>query len=451
VHSLSRRLLLSVSVSLVAFFGVTIVVLDANFRDISEHSLQDLLDAQIVALVAASEPQANGVFAPLTRDLQSRLATPRSGLYAQIRSAQVGVPIWNSPSTAGAEIDFGPELRTGDKEFRPAAKVGSEGVALASRGISFTDEAHVRRDLTFSVAASLTPYHEQLWSFRRRLFGWFFGLALALLATLGGLLRWVLAPVRRLEREINAVEAGSLESLGDGYPRELAGVATNLNTLLLGERNRLARYRDTLGNLAHSLKTPLAVMRSTLPKSQTESTGIRVTEIDRMTAIVEHQLRRAAAGGALLGQAPVDVGKVVGELRIAMLHVHGRKDLLISVRVAPNAQFVGDRGDFMELMGNLIDNACKWCEQQVRVSARVEPLAPPKHRLKIIVEDDGPGISEGDRARVLQRGVRADESVPGHGLGLAMARDTVELYGGTLTIERSDLGGARICLGLPGR
>jgi two-component system, OmpR family, sensor histidine kinase PhoQ len=450
VHSLSRRLLLSVSVSLVAFFGVTIFVLDASFRDMSEHSLEDLLDAQIIALIAASEPQANGVFAPLKRDLQSRLATPRSGLYAQIRSAQSGVPPWNSPSTAGADIDFGPELKTGARNFRNA-NVGSEEVAIASRGISFTDEAHVRRDLTFSVAASLTPYHEQLWRLRRQLFGWFVGLALVLLATLGGLLRWVLAPVRRLEREINAVEAGSLESLGGGYPRELAGVATNLNTLLIGERNRLARYRDTLGNLAHSLKTPLAVMRSTLPRSGTEPTGILVTEIDRMTDIIEHQLKRAAAGGALLGQAPLDVAPLVRDLRAAMMRVHARKDFLIAVTVAPNAQFVGDRGDFTELMGNLIDNACKWCAEQVRVTVGVDTDAAPKHRLKIVVEDDGPGISEGDRARVLQRGVRADESVPGHGLGLAMVRDTVDLYSGTLTIERSELGGARISLSLPGR
>jgi hypothetical protein len=170
VHSLSRRLLLSVSVSLVAFFGVTIFVLDASFRDVSERSLQDLLDAQIVALVASAEPQANGVFAPLARDLQSRLATPRSGLYAQIRSAQVGVPTWNSPSMAGADIDFGPKLQTGEKDFRPA-KVGNEEVAIASRGISFKDEANVQRNLTFSVAVSLTPYHEQLLSLRRRLFG----------------------------------------------------------------------------------------------------------------------------------------------------------------------------------------------------------------------------------------------------------------------------------------
>jgi two-component system sensor histidine kinase PhoQ len=450
VHSLSRRLLLSVSVSLVAFFGVTIFVLDASFRDVSARSLEDLLDAQIVALVASAEPQSSGVFAPLTRDLESRLATPRSGLYAQIRSANANVPTWRSPSTAGADIDFGPMLKTGQKGFR-YAQVHDEDVAIASRGIFFEDEARVRRNLTFSVAASLTPYEEQLWSFRRRLFGWFVGLALVLLATLGALLRWVLAPVRRLEREINAVEEGKRESLGDGYPRELSGVATNLNTLLVGERNRMTRYRDTLGNLAHSLKTPLAVMRTTLPTCGPESAGILGAEIDRMSGIIEHQLKRAASGGALLGQAPLEVEPLASELRATLLKVYARKDLSIALSVAPDAQFVGDRGDLLELLGNLIDNACKWCASQVRVTISSDPNAGPRERLVVVVEDDGPGISETDRARVLERGVRADENVPGHGLGLAMVRDTVDLYDGKLAIDRSDLGGARICLTLPGR
>ncbi|MEP7247498.1 MAG: ATP-binding protein [Gammaproteobacteria bacterium] len=450
MHSLSRRLLLSVSASLVAFFGVTIVVLDASFRDVAEHSLQDLLDAQIVALVASAEPQPNGVFAPLPRDLETRLATPGSGRYAEIQSARPKVPRWVSPSTAGTEIDFGPMLKTGEKAFR-YVRSRDEDLAIASRGISFRDEQRVRRNLTFSVAATLAPYNAQLWSFRRRLFGWFVGLALALLATLGGLLRWVLAPVRRLEREINAVEEGARESLGDGYPRELSGVATNLNTLLVGERNRMTRYRDTLGNLAHSLKTPLAVMRTTLPTCGSQSAGLLGGEIDRMSAIIEHQLKRAASGGALLGQAPLDVEPLVTELRSTLLKVYARKDLSISLSVEPNAQFVGDRGDLMELLGNLIDNACKWCASQVRVTILSNPDAVPRQRLRIVVEDDGPGISEGDRARVLERGVRADENVPGHGLGLAMVRDTVDLYGGSLALDRSELGGARISLALPGR
>lgn len=450
MHSLSRRLLLSVSVSLVAFFGVTIFVLDLSFQDVSDRSLADLLDAQIVALVASSDPQPNGVFSPPTRDLASRLATPKSGLYAQIQSASAHSAPWRSPSTAGADIDFGPILATGAKYFR-YSRVHNEDVAIASRGISFEDEGRIRHNLTFSVAASLKPYQEQLWTFRRRLFGWFVGLAVLLLATLGGLLRWVLSPVRRLEREINAVEEGAVQSLSGGYPRELSGVATNLNALLVGERNRMTRYRNTLGNLAHSLKTPLAVMRTTLPTCTAEQAQVLGNEIDRMSDIIEHQLKRAASGGALLGQAPLDVEPLVSELRSTLLKVYARKDLSIAVRVEQGAQFVGDRGDLFELLGNLLDNACKWCVGQVRVTVSAAPEAEPRQRLRIVVEDDGPGITEADSTRVLERGVRTDERVPGHGLGLSMVRDTVDLYGGRLTIERSELGGARISLALPGR
>jgi two-component system sensor histidine kinase PhoQ len=229
-------------------------------------------------------------------------------------------------------------------------------------------------------------------------------------------------------------------------------VATNLNTLLVGERDRMTRYRNTLGNLAHSLKTPLAVMRTTVPDVPPDQAALLAREIDRMSAIIDRQLQRAASGGALLGQAPLDVEPIVAELRVAMLKVYGmRKDMALSVDVAPGSQFVGDRDDFIELLGNLLDNASKWCKERVRVSASPDPTAPPRQRLRIVVEDDGPGISQGDSERVLERGVRIDQQVPGHGLGLNMVRDTVDLYGGTLKIERSELGGARISLALPGR
>jgi len=249
-----------------------------------------------------------------------------------------------------------------------------------------------------------------------------------------------------MEREIHEVEEARRESLGSGYPRELAGVAGNLNALLIGERKRVVRYRDTLGNLAHSLKTPLAVMRA-------EGASATVsTEIDRMSGIIDHQLKRAAAsGGALLGQAPVEVGQVAAELRATLLRVYASKDLVIELAVAPGAQFIGDRGDLTELLGNLLDNACKWCRTRVRFGATTEAGAGPRERLCLVVEDDGPGISAVDRARVLQRGVRADEKVPGHGLGLSMVHDAVDLYGGRLMIDTSPLGGARFTLRLPGR
>jgi two-component system sensor histidine kinase PhoQ len=446
VHSLSRRLLVSVSVPLALFFGVMMLVLDTGFRALSERSLQELLDSQMVSLIAAADPQPDGTYAPTPQELDPRLRTPRSGLYAQIRSQHHQ---WRSPSTAGLSSDFGALLVPGERNLAYAA-FGHDRVAIESRAIQFADDPKGTRALTFSVAVSLSPYEEQQWRFRRELIGWFAGLMLVLLATLAALLRWVLGPVRRMEREIHEVEEGRCETLGAGYPRELSGVATNLNALLLGERKRVARYRDTLGNLAHSLKTPLAVMRSSL--SAGAESGTVGAEIDRMTGIIEHQLKRAAAsGGALLGQAPVEVAQVASELRGALLRVYARKDLSLELAIAPATLFIGDRGDLTELLGNLLDNACKWCRSRVRLTAASDESAGPRERLTLVVEDDGAGISAADRARVLERGVRADQNVPGHGLGLAMVHDTVDLYGGQLSIDSSPLGGARFSLRLPGR
>jgi two-component system sensor histidine kinase PhoQ len=287
--------------------------------------------------------------------------------------------------------------------------------------------------------------------------GWFGALVLALLATMAWMMRRALSPVRRLEQEIAAVEAGTAQRLGTDYPRELASVAQGLNALLESERNRIARYRDTLGNLAHSLKTPLAVIRAQLGSPTAGEgggeTGGLAREVDRISQIVAHQLRRAAAGGGVtLGQASVPILPLVTELRATLLKVHAAKDLRIDLDVPPELGFLGDSGDILELLGNLLDNACKWCRSRASVSARLAAASEPAHRLVIVVEDDGAGIAAADRARVIERGVRADERVPGHGLGLAMVRDTAALYGGELTIGSSEtLGGARAELRLPGR
>ena len=452
MHSLSRRLLISVAVPLALFFGVMMLVLDTGFRTLSERQLHALLDSQIVTLIAAAEPNpAGGYDAPLN-GLDARLGTPDSGVYAQIRSSN---HVWSSPSSSGLQIDFGEPLTQGDRQFS-YAMVGHGRVAIESRGISFQDEAKQGQPLTFSVAVSLTPYEQQLWVFRSRMLGWFTGLMLLLLVSLAALLRRVLAPLRRLEREIHQVEEGRSETLGSGYPRELSGVALHLNALLVGERKRVARYRDTLGNLAHGLKTPLTVMRTALSSDVASDNQSRMIggEIDRMTDIIEHQLKRAAAsGGALLGQAPVAVAAVAAELRGTLLKVYAtRKDLSIELAVQEGSFFIGDRGDFVELLGNLMDNACKWCRERVRVSVSVERgRAEARENLILVVEDDGPGIAEENRAKVLERGVRTDEKVPGHGLGLAMVHDTVDLYGGKLMVDAAPLGGARFTLRLPGK
>jgi two-component system sensor histidine kinase PhoQ len=233
-------------------------------------------------------------------------------------------------------------------------------------------------------------------------------------------------------------------------------VTTGLNALLQSERNRIVRYRDTLGNLAHSLKTPLAVIRASLGSTENEkrrSEAAIQLEIDRIAQIVEHQLKRAAAGGgATLGQAPVPVLPLLTDLRAALMKVHAARDLQLEIDASSQLGFFGDIGDILELLGNVVDNACKWCRSRVLVTVRFDPDRGLPRRLAIVVEDDGPGIPVELRTRVVERGIRADEHVPGHGLGLAMVRETVRLYAGQLYIDASQaLGGARVELRLPGR
>jgi two-component system sensor histidine kinase PhoQ len=195
-------------------------------------------------------------------------------------------------------------------------------------------------------------------------------------------------------------------------------------------------------------------MRSTLTGEPDFPTRQRVLneQIDRMDEIVQHQLKRAAAtGGATLGQAAVPIEPLLTELRTALKKVYGSKDLLIEVSDTEAATFAGDRGDLFELLGNLLDNACKWCRSRVRVGVGRASTPDARRRVLIVVEDDGAGIASADRQRILERGARADEHVPGQGLGLAMVRDIVELYDGQLDIRDSELGGARIEVELPGR
>ena len=448
--SLARRLLLTVFTVIVVFFGLTVLLLDYLQRQTAERNLRNLLDAQMVALIAAADPDSQESVTP-TAALETRFDTPGSGLYAEIRSAS-GESIWRSQSTTGADVQFGPPLEGGESTFLISDVPGTTvQLAVLSRGIVWDLRGEPAR-FTFSIASDLRSYHAQLAAYRQQMVGWFVSLAIFLVATLALLLRWSLRPIRRLEREIKEVEAGSREQLGDVWPRELAAVTSNLNALLEGERTRIKRYRDTLGNLAHSLKTPLAVMRQSLGGVEAATRTALNAEIDRMSGIIEHQMKRAAAsGGVLLGQAPVDVASIVSELRVALLKVYGNKDLLFEATVQGGAQFIGDRADLTELLGNLLDNACKWSKSRVRIAVVVNELAESRTALAMTIDDDGPGIAAEDRARVLQRGGRADEATPGHGLGLAMVHDTVELYGGTLRIGESPLGGARFELRLPGR
>ena len=451
-HSLSTRLLASVSVLLILFFGITIVALDFVFRDLAERSVRDRLEVQVLALISASEEEANDGLQPAAQLAEMRFNNPGSGLYGEIVRSD-GYVSWRSPSLAGTGLEFSSSLHSGERRFGELKGTDGMVVLALSRAIEWEFSKRKTLSFVYSVAESREPYYAQLKRFRVQMFSWFSVLMLLLLSGLAILLRRQLAPLRRAEREIEAVEAGEITELGGGYPRELLGITTNLNALLRSERDRLQRYRNTLGNLAHSFKTPLAVMRNLLGGSGSQLPVARQLDeqVSRMDDIVRYQLKRAAAsGGTGLGTAPVDVRDALEALRGALLKVYMDRRITCDLSVAEGCVYSGDREDLTEMAGNLLDNAFKWARKRVRMTAN--RLSDPRARrdgLRITVEDDGPGIPPAERARVLDRGARLDERVSGQGIGLSVVREVAKLNGGTISIGESALGGALIEIRLP--
>ncbi|MDH3646015.1 MAG: ATP-binding protein [Gammaproteobacteria bacterium] len=449
MSSLSARLLLAVSLVLAVFFGATVLVLDSVFRNAAERAVEARLDVQIFLLLAEAEPNAQATL-DLPEDLpEPRFSTAGSGLYGQINSAD-GEPIWRSQSTVGTGLPMQPGGGLGVHEFNRTQLSDGRPVFLHTLNVEWEFEDGSAAGYQFGVAESLEPFVDQMRRYRRQLFGWFAGLAVALVLTLGVLLRWVLSPLRQIEREISEVESGMHPQLSENYPSELQGLTKNTNKLIRAERTRLQRYRNTLGNLAHSLKTPLAVIRSSIEGADRDSAEIDA-QLNRMDEIIGYQLNRAAtSGGVTLGSKPVDVTEVVGSIVRSLDKVYADKAPVTEQRISPQSLYFGDRGDLTEIMGNLLDNAFKYCQQRLRVSAQaIDVDAARRPGVHLIVEDDGAGIAQADAQLVFDRGVRIDERADGQGIGLAVVREIVELCGGTLEISDSDLGGASITVKFP--
>ena len=258
---------------------------------------------------------------------------------------------------------------------------------------------------------------------------------------------WSLRPIESLAREVRELEEHHREKLNPETTRELTSLVRNLNRLLKSERERYDKYRTTLTDLTHSLKTPLAVMQSTLRSMRSsklsvdDAEPVMLEQISRISQQIGYYLHRASmrSGSALLSRELHPVAPLLDNLTSALNKVYQRKGVNISLDISPEISFVGEKNDFMEVMGNLLDNACKYCLEFVEVSAR-----QTDNELHIIVEDDGPGIPRNKRDVVFDRGQRADTLRPGQGVGLAVAREIVDQYDGKIETSESLLGGARM-------
>ena len=257
---------------------------------------------------------------------------------------------------------------------------------------------------------------------------------------------WSLRPIESLAKEVRELEEHHREILDSNTTRELTGLVSNLNRLLKSERDRYDKYRTTLTDLTHSLKTPLAVLQSTLRSlrgekiSVSEAEPVMLEQISRISQQIGYYLHRASmrSGSALLSRELHPIAPLLDSLTSALNKVYQRKGVNITLDISPETSFVGEQNDFMEVMGNVLDNACKYCLEFVEVSVR----QTTDNQLHILVEDDGPGIPHSQRAVVFDRGQRADTLRPGQGVGLSVARDIVEQYDGDILAGDSLLGGA---------
>jgi two-component system sensor histidine kinase PhoQ len=447
-YSLQTRGLLVASVVLIAFLSATGLVLDKAFRDSAKAAMRDRLQGFVYALLAGSELDARGTMNGPENLHEPRFNQTGSGLYADIRRGN-RKPDWKSPSATGIEIPHTPTPQTGSAKFSSAVLEDGTPVYVLSFSVLWEEERRKPVRCVFRVAETLDGFYAQVNQFRRSLWTWLGAAALVLLLVQGAILRWAFSPLRQVAADLSAIEAGQADRLVGHYPEELRGLTDNLNALLENAQSHLMRYRDALGDLAHSLKTPLAVLRGAMERhnseSDTEAGTLAEEQIDRMTRIIEYQLKRAAASGRTHLTPPVSVSEKSRQVVSALFKVYAEKRVDCRVMVDDDIVFHGDEGDLLEILGNLLDNAFKWCRSRVELSARIvlEPLGTSSH-LELRVEDDGPGIAEDVAERVTRRGERTDSSVPGHGLGLAIVDSIVRTYLGQLVIERSPLGGAAI-------
>jgi len=430
MRSLQTQLSLGLFASLIVLFALQWLAANLFLRSIAEQQVTTRLEQDAETLLAALMSTSDNRLQVQPGYIAPVYLRPFSGHYYWIITVHTRLA---SRSLWDRELAIAP-LPPG--EVRVAYFPGPQGQRLFTRIAGYRK---LDQDVTIAVSEDVSAFEYSL----RRFQAGYAAVSSVALAVLILTQRWILRrSVRSLERtrsQMSQLERGEIDSIDAGVPAEIAPLVQELNRLLVILRQRGKRSRDALGNLAHALKTQLALLNHATEHPQlcshTELRNQLREPLERIRALTERELKRARLAGAALPGQRVAIRGELERLAYAVRTLYAEKPLDIKIRADQDARFAGDSEDFLELMGNLLDNAAKYCRTQIRVTATASPLV-------IRVEDDGPGVADDDLHTLTSRGARADENIPGSGLGLAIARDVVETYEGTLRLGRSDaLGG----------
>lgn len=441
--SLQTRLLWAASLALAVFLGGTGYSLEQAYRKSVLQAMHDRLESYVYTYLSGTDVSKDGEIILPEFPPDPRFDRPQSGLYAGIVGKNIR---WRSASTLGRELPFDEVLEPGRTHWDTSATASNVGgIYRFSRGVTYEVPNGGEVQLTFHIAENDASFNRQVTVFRQTLLTQLGGAALVLFLVQLLMLRWSLGPLRAVAQDLARVEQGERERLPDRYPRELSPLTIGINDVIDSEREQRTRYRNTLGDLAHSLKTPLAVIRNEL-ESGTDPAATRQVlseQVRRMDDIVAYQLARAAAAGHATFSAPIEIERHAESIVVGLEKVYADRGVFCEFDIEPGARFYGEKGDLLELLGNLLENAFKWARSRVLLSVRSHQVPGRRPSLSIVVEDDGPGIPDDKVPLLLQRGVRGDQRVQGHGIGMSIVQDIVKSYRGELKVQRSkDLGGA---------
>lgn len=427
-------------------------VLDSAYQRGAQSALHDRLQIHLYSILAKAELSKNNRLVMPFGLSEPRFMQIDSGLYAYIFN-DAGDTVWRSSSSAGEAVDVVESLTLGQKTYiqtslheKPSVELHYKAALESSFGQSSAFE--------FVIVELTDGLDNQNASFRSVLWQWLGGVGFLLIVMQFFIIRVSLGPLRHIVADLEKIQKGDAQHLENHYSDELADIANTLNRLIDNERTHLKRYRNTLADLAHSLKTPLSVLTGLYGQEILSSNDIKTLETQtlQMRQLVDYQLQKAAAKGHQTLSAPLAIEPIIEQITGSLDKVYFDRKLMIIKDIDKTIKFNAEKGDMFELLGNLLDNAYKWANSTVSISFKtLKSKEAELSGVQIIIADDGPGIPNNKLDAVLQRGVRADETTHGHGIGLAVVNELVSLYGGSLESSDGLLSGQVWVIFLPSR
>lgn len=448
--SLVRRLVLLAAAWSLVVLAVAGVSLTAFFQNAEINRFDDELSDTVDGLLAGASVEGSRIVAPAALDPRAQRAysgdywqiaaiNPDGSLAALVRSRSLWDHVLTAPPAAVAALKQAPGVMMfydtvgpDDKPLRVAALLGR----LPDFPVP----------VVFISAEDRTPVDRDVRAFTTKIVIALVLLGAGLIAAVILQVRVGLRPLFALRREVAAVRTGKSERIGGRYPSELEPLAVELNALMAHNHEVVERQRTHVGNLAHALKTPLSVMLTEAEQQPGALADVVTRQAEAMSEHVDHHLRRArAAARAQSYGERTPVAPLLEELSRTLEKIFRGKVSAIDWRAPDDLVFVGERQDLLEIAGNVMENACKWCTGKVRVTAEIFG----ERQLSITVEDDGPGLADHERGEVLRRGARLDENAPGSGLGLSIVDELVRAYQGAVALDASSMGGLQVRVTLP--